>query len=498
MLFTQIQACSPYYDPSVTSMPQSHPVSCMDCCRHIVHTVDYLMEHGCLDTDIIGNHVHIVVSDIPEATLHRTAEDINRIVFYGKEFERKLALLGIHRRKQEQTLSDLRYLQMCYFLYLMDYIIYPDVRFFDLFKVNNLSSENVSDAGTGNEKYQDMILQVILQNPQYRKINDDHEHAFDVFQDSFFSWYELSMYSYMEQNNISSDTGILPATNLNNFSIWIHDQFRILTDDIIIEPVQSQHCVFDDVLATIKKKEASAVLQDYGMNLDQTDYSFLHRLSEKIMESLPKEYETQYITYDQIPLIEQDKEFISILRLGKDRKMPVSRFIETYQISDAVKRIWDFENDQLKRDCTEGQFTFLQEMEGQYVMSMKDVFILCMVRIHLPTSVKYYTKQTDLYNRSDGNHSFCRSIKQSFKATESDDYNPSNSALRDDIFRILCRATLCIMESSLEEFFHYELPMNRMLTEVLKFPEDYPFLQQRTAWFTSMAEIMHTTTVSSF
>ena len=40
--------------------------------------------------------------------------------------------------------------------------------------------------------------------------------------------------------------------------------------------------------------------------------------------------------------------------------------------------------------------------------------------------------------------------------------------------------------------------MNRMLTEVLKIPEDYPFLQQRTAWFTSMAEIMHTTTASSF
>ena len=109
MLFTQIQACSPYYDPSVTSMPQSHPVSCMDCCRHIVHTVDYLMEHGCLDTDIIGNHVHIVVSDIPEATLHRTAEDINRIVFYGKEFKQKLSLLGIHRVKPKQTLSDLRY-----------------------------------------------------------------------------------------------------------------------------------------------------------------------------------------------------------------------------------------------------------------------------------------------------------------------------------------------------------------------------------------------------
>ena len=191
MLFTQQDACSPYYDPSVISIPKNHLISGMDCCRHIVHTVDYLMEHGCLDSDITGNPVHIVVSDIPEATLHRTAEDINRIVFYGKEFKQKLSLLGIHRVKPEQTLSDLRYLQMCYFLYLMDYIIYPDVRFFDLFKVNNLSSENVSDAGTGNEKYQDMILQVILQNPQYRKINDDYEHAFDAFQDSFFSWYEL-------------------------------------------------------------------------------------------------------------------------------------------------------------------------------------------------------------------------------------------------------------------------------------------------------------------
>ena len=139
MLFTPLDACSLCYNPSVISIPKDHLISGMDCCRHIVHTVDYLMEHGCLDSDITGNPVHIVVSDIPEATLHRTAEDINRIVFYGKEFERKLALLGIHRIKQEQTLFYLRYLQMCYFLYLMDYIIYPDVRFFNLFKENNLS-----------------------------------------------------------------------------------------------------------------------------------------------------------------------------------------------------------------------------------------------------------------------------------------------------------------------------------------------------------------------
>ena len=202
MLFPQLDACSHCYDPSVISIPKDHLISGMDCCRHIVHTVDYLMEHGCLDSDITGNPVHIVVSDIPEATLHRTTEDINRIVFYGKEFERKLALLGIHRIKQEQTLFYLCYLQMCYFLYLMDYIIYPDVRFFDLFKENNLSSENVSDAGTGNQKDQDMILQVILQHPQYRKLDDDYEHAFALFQDTFFTWYELSMYSYMENNQI--------------------------------------------------------------------------------------------------------------------------------------------------------------------------------------------------------------------------------------------------------------------------------------------------------
>ncbi len=151
MLFPPLDACSHCYDPSVISIPKDHLISGMDCCRHIVHTVDYLMEHGCLDSDITGNPVHIVVSDIHEATLHRTAEDINRIVFCGKEFERKLALLGIHRIKQEQTLFYLRYLQICYFLYLMDYIIYPDVLFFDLLKENNLSSENVSDAGTGEE-----------------------------------------------------------------------------------------------------------------------------------------------------------------------------------------------------------------------------------------------------------------------------------------------------------------------------------------------------------
>ena len=226
MLLTQQDACSPYYDPSVISIPKNHLISGMDCCRHIVHTVDYLMEHGCLDTDITGAHVHIVVSDIPEATLHRTAEDINRIVVYGKEFERKLALLGIHRIKQEQTLFYLRYLQICYFLYLMNYIIYLDVRFFDLFKENNLSSENVSDAGTGNQKYQDMILQVILQHPQYRKIDNDYEHAFALFQDTFFTWYELSMYSYMENNQIQSDTGILPEQYLPDFSTYIHSQFK--------------------------------------------------------------------------------------------------------------------------------------------------------------------------------------------------------------------------------------------------------------------------------
>ena len=226
MLFTPLDACSLCYDPSVISIPKDHLISGMDCCRHIVHTVDYLMEHGCLDSDITGNPVHIVVSDIPEATLHRTAEDINSIVFYGKECERKLALPGIHRIKQEQTLFYLRYLQMCYFLYLMDYIIYPDVRFFDLFKENNLSSETVSDAGTGNQKYQDMILQVILQHPQYRKLDDDYEHAFALFQDTFFTWYELSMYSYMENNQIQSDTGILPEQYLPDFSTYIHSQFK--------------------------------------------------------------------------------------------------------------------------------------------------------------------------------------------------------------------------------------------------------------------------------
>ena len=491
MLFTQLDACSHCYDPSVISIPKDHLISGMDCCRHIVHTVDYLMEHGCLDSDITGNPVHIVVSDIPEATLHRTAEDINRIVFYGKEFERKLALLGIHRIKQEQTLFYLRYLQMCYFLYLMDYIIYPDVRFFDLFKENNLSSENVSDAGTGNQKYQDMILQVILQHPQYRKLDDDYEHAFALFQDTFFTWYELSMYSYMENNQIQSDTGILPEQYLPDFSTYIHSRFSAFNSSVSIPLFQTGRSVFDDVLAVIRRKEAEAVLHDYGMNLDQTDTSFLYDLTGIISRTMPEEYEEEYITYEQIPLLEQDHDFLTLLKGNSKRRMPDERFIHTYQISSAVRNIWDFEADQLKADFTDGQFTFVQKEDEQYYMSMKHVFIICMIRVYLPQSVRYCSRRIILHDRSDGDRSSSRSIKQSFKAENSGDFHPADSALRNDVFRILCRAALCFVESSPEEFFHYELPMNRMLTEVLHLPEQLPYLEHRTAWFLSMTDVIH-------
>lgn len=124
-------------------------------------------------------------------------------------------------------------------------------------------------------------------------------------------------------------------------------------------------------------------------------------------------------------------------------------------------------------------------------MSMKHVFIICMIRVYLPQSVRYCSKRIILHDRSDGDRSSSRSIKQSFKAENSGDFHPADSALRNDVFRILCRAALCFVESSPEEFFHYELPMNRMLTEVLHLPEHLPYLEHRTAWFLSMTDVIH-------
>lgn len=137
----------------------------------------------------------------------------------------------------------------------------------------------------------------------------------------------------MENNQIQSDTGILPEQYLPDFSTYIHSRFNAFTSSVSIPLFQTGRSVFDDVLAVIRRKEAVAVLHDYGMNLDQTDTSFLYDLTGIISRTMPEEYEEEYITYEQIPLLEQDHDFLTLLKGNSKRRMPDERFIHTYQIS---------------------------------------------------------------------------------------------------------------------------------------------------------------------
>lgn len=121
---------------------------------------------------------------------------------------------------------------------------------------------------------------------------------------------------------------------------------------------------------------------------------------------------------------------------------------------------------------------------------MADLYIIAAARFYLPADLKYYSKRTYLENRSDANNNPEHSIRRSLKSDETDGFNKGKSSLLINIFRILCRMLKACIEVGEEEFFSFELPMNRSCIALQKEPEKFEYLEERVEWYKTINELL--------
>ncbi|MDO4500697.1 MAG: hypothetical protein Q4B60_05410 [Erysipelotrichaceae bacterium] len=496
MIFLNDVLNSVFYDPGMHPDIINHKYSRIDLCNTLANFSKNFEEDGYLEVNIGSTVKRVELSQVKESVTHRTADEIKNIIFYKPEFKTKIGLLGVEEPlDKEDSYNYACYLQLCYFFYLMDNFIFPDVHFFDLFKEKKWSAENVSDAGTGNEIYQNFIMSSIFNDDYYRRIDAEYEESFDKFQDAFFSWYELQTYKFTKKNNLEvpGKQSRIPEQFISEFEEFINEEINkiscILKDQV--DNLNFNQTPFDKLLGGIKRYEALATQKDYFENLKLIDLDNAIELAELVKARLPEEFDSIIINKDDIEQLMEDRDFLSCV-VGKDKltRKDLDRIYES-DLPGALLSIWDYEEAQLERAYNEGSFTFIaRDDEGNYAMTLENALLISITRLHLPKTVKYFSNRTYLKNRSDGIKAKLHSLRLSFNAINAGGFKAKKSALRDSVFRILCRTVLVIATYGLEEFLYFELPMNKTIGSFERLPEDFPVLEQRTTWFNGAASIM--------
>lgn len=496
MIFLNNALNSELYDPENNPDTTKYKYSKMGLCKALYDFSVAFEEEDFFEVFFDSSKIRIDWEKIKDNVKYRTASDISRVIFYKPEFKSKLELLGVVEPYEGEGSYDYAcYLQLCYFFYLMDNYIFSDVRFFDLFKEKNWSSENVSDSGTGNEVYQRFIMSSLFNDNHYRNLDRCYEESFDRFQDAFFSWYELQTYKFTRENylDIPGKQSIIPESRLPEFAAIIHarmDEIAVLSDEAARDRV-TKLTPYDTLLARLKRYEALSTQKDYYENLNLIDLSSAIKMAELVKSRIPKGYRSTYIAKEDIGTLMDDMAFISSV-IGKQKlvQKDLDR-VHNSDIQGALLGIWDYEEDQLSRPYASGIFTFITKNDdGNYVMSLEDVLIIAITRVYLPKTTKYYSKRTYLYDRSDGIKTNVHSLRLSFDAVDVDGFKAKKSMLRNDVFRIMCRTVAVISSNGLDEFLNFELPMNKAIIAFERIPENYPCLEQRSAWFESSTFFM--------
>lgn len=488
MLFENNKLNNHYYDPSIPPDPLYH-YSRMDCCHRIEEFTDAFKTEGYFELTIGERTIKRAVSAIKETVLERSAEDINRLIFYKKEFTGKLSLLNITEPSVNDTFCNARYLKLCYFFYLMDYFIFPEVRFFDLFKKESLSTENIRDSLGKSGIYQEFIMQSVFDSQCYHQSIDEYEKLISSYQNSFFDWYELKTYEYgYHYGCLKKDHSFtIPAEHLDSFNRIIKESIEQIDQEIKDSIIIKQTCdPFDRLLSTLKSFDAISTINDYYLNLDELDLEIMEEIAVNIKSRMPAGYDKIYLYQEDITAKVQDEEFLDNLISTK----PLS-INEKKAIRKAVDQIYLFESHQGKRLGNDALLFLEMDADGKYAMSLQSTFIIASVCIYLPHACRYYAKRTYLHNRSDSSRHARHSIIRSFLATDDEDVDRKNSMLRNAVFRIICHYVNVFIVQGKEEFLNFELPMNKMLQKALILPEELPDLSGRISYLANIIHILN-------
>lgn len=127
--------------------------------------------------------------------LERSTDDIYRIIFCNGEFLNKLNILNVDRVFEDNRYYP-EFLQLCYFFYIMNYFIFPQRKFFDLFKETKWSAENTVEASTSYEIFERFMMNGIFGSAYYYDLNREYELLHDRFSELYFACYQDHYDSY--------------------------------------------------------------------------------------------------------------------------------------------------------------------------------------------------------------------------------------------------------------------------------------------------------------
>lgn len=419
-----------------------------DLCEALSLLSMKLLEHRDSRIELTVSPGYIDIRDIKEEVLYRNRDSINRIIFHKMEFTNKLKTIGIDRPDKSDIYNYQLYLRLCYFIYILDNFIFPGCRFFDLFREENWSAENVSDANTDNTVYQRCIMEYLKLDNDLRGIDDEYEKGHIVFSDTFFNWYQ-DLY----------DNGCIDNADeeLNKY---------LSMTDLYLDNFRYQRDIRRDVLSYIKRYEALSVICDMKANLSDEIIGDTVEIMNKFDFFSLEDYCNDYVCVRELDKAITDEEILWI-----------------------VDRVTDFDLKQYSMLNDESCMLFVRYCDDKddYFISKRDIKLIENIYRNLKVSTRYYSVRTNLNKRSDGYKTDYHSIRRSFKS----DNDYSESALRDDIFRKMCRLVKSVVDSADPlEFFNYELPCNTTLYGLLAITESYDDILYRIKWYEKMTELM--------
>ena len=436
---------------------------------------------------------------LKEETFNRNNQDILNIICQKKEFRKRLESIGIVEEKDKGSINFVYYLQCVYFFYILIYFVFPNVKFMDLFKEKNWSTENTLECETGNEIYEDLIIQNIYENKEWKEKYmhriQEYDDSWNAFCNCFFSYYELNYYAFInvfykdyfvnwQEVTDSMYEEFLQDTYSYELTQYYQDFIKEELN-IEIEVEDYKRNVFDSFFDFDLSYNSQTLNQDYLRNIKEFDYASLLKVYDSI-QRIPTLFDSIKVYESQYKEILEDSNFIQCVMNVDYLTNTIRKKYKDYHLDKIVQRIIDYEKAQLKFDVESVGFTFLKK-DKEYFLTMADLAIVCMVKVYMPYQLTYTCKRMDLENRSDANKSLKHSVKESFKSIG----GSKNSIFRDSLFLILCRMMKSMYETkNPKEFLYYEVPMNTLIYEIMDREKEYLYLEQRTSYYKQMKDYM--------
>ncbi|MDD6956665.1 MAG: hypothetical protein PUI58_09610, partial [Solobacterium sp.] len=348
---------------------------------------------------------------------------------------------------------------------------------FDLFKELKWSAENNIEAETGNDVYEKYIMDNGFNDGYYHDLNNEYELLHDSFFEKYFDYY---------QNRYDNYDG-------SDFADYINKCNKELIDrcNSKVLKVNVEDSPYRRLLSFLKRYETLSTIEDMLRNTDEDIFNDALEILNKIDRETIEKYSDEDVDANDWDYVFDNEVFLCSI-LKKDRLNFTDRIrLEEAKIDITVERIIAFEYFQYDlHNVKEGTFTFVKKDGDDFYINMADLYIIAAARFYLPADLKYYSKRTYLENRSDANDNPDHSIRRALKSDENDGFNKGKSTLVINIFRILCRMLKACIEEGEEEFYKFELPMNRSCISMQKEPEKLEYLEERVEWYKTINELL--------